>query len=73
MESMDGVHSRRQTHCMTLEDEHLKRIDPEFGINRANDGCRFLFKAMLIRHSETKRTIALYHCAHIASTIGRVS
>ena len=58
---------------MTLEDAHLKRIDPEFGINREKEGCGFLFKAMLIRHSETKRTIALYHCAQIASTIGGVS
>jgi hypothetical protein len=32
-----------------------------------------MFKAMLIRHCETEKTIVLYHCVQISSTTGGVS
>ena len=58
---------------MTLEDDDLKRIDPEYDINRSKEACEFMFNAMLICHCVTKRTIVLYHCVQISSSIGGVS
>jgi hypothetical protein len=58
---------------MTLEDEDISRLDPEYNKVRTAIGDDYYFKAFLVTHSRTGRTVALYHCAHIGSHIGGVS
>lgn len=57
---------------LTLKDEDISRLDPGYNKVRTAIGDDYLFKAFLITHSESGRTIALYYCAHIGSHIGGV-
>ena len=58
---------------MTLEDEDISRLDPEYNNVRSVIGDDYFFKAFLVTHSGSGRTVALYHCAHIGSHIAGVS
>jgi hypothetical protein len=56
-----------------LDDEDINRLDLQYDSMRRRSGSTKMFRAILVQHRVTDKTVALCNCWQVSSTIGGVS
>jgi len=69
---LNCIHDERHI-VKILDDEDINRLDVQYDSMRRRSGSTKMFRAILVQHRVTGKTIVLYNCWQVSSTIGGVS